>query len=633
MNEQITGLASLGRYEDNRIAHVADGEMIVPPLAISLATKRQIFRDMLNQGINPANYIVGSSMGINPTTGLPEFFLKKLVKAVVKPVKKIVKSKLFKKIAPLAGVIAAPFTGGLSAALIGGIGGLASGKGLKGGILGALGGFGASSALGAIKGAGGLGSALKGLGSKISSKFGGIKSLFGGKGGLGSLLGGGSGTGGITSLLGSSQNPLMTLAKSAISGDSNPLKTLALNRMGRSSNPLLRMVSDAYGQQVSDPNDPDAINREYDIYNQNLMKQFYDQQMKNAAALAVPAGALSYYSARKEADNPLQDVRDTIRPDLRMADVYGQGGFDLGFRGYYDGGPVRNLQDNPLLKLRRALPSFNRTAKFLNTPVEDVAKDLRSSLYDIYQITQSPEEIGAFAARAQKDFEETMAEAQELFNDGTQPIKQFIDRVRQGYMTEKEKEMAGYSEGGEVDDVVDNFLSQSKFGGNEISTFVKGNPRFTELLRSLILAPTLSDMLSPDEKTAMAEAYDRDLREANKLGLIQLASGYDYLPARKLYNNPFRQKGYAEGGEVLDMRFGGESIGPGTGTSDDIPAMLSDGEFVMTASANNGIGGYKITKEKDSLTLIPSGKPNRKKGAQNMMNLMKTFEKYNEGKA
>ncbi len=423
MNEQITGLASLGRYEDNRIAHVADGEMIIPPLAISLATKRQIFRDMLNQGINPANYIVGSSMGINPNSGLPEFFLKKLVKSVISPVKKVVKSKLFKKIAPYAGIIAAPFTGGLSAALIGGLGGLASGKGLKGGIMGALGGFGASSALGAIKGAGGLGSALKGLGSKISSKFGGIKSLLGGKGGFSSLLGGGTGTGGISSLLGSSQNPIMTLAKSAISGDSNPLKNLAFNKMKSSNNPLLRMVSNAYGQQVSDPNDPETIDRDYATYNENLMRQFYDQQMKNAAALAVPAGVLSYYSAKKEADNPLQDVRDTIRPDLRMADVYGQGGFDLGFRGY------------------------------------------------------------------------------------------------------------------------------------------------------------------------------------------------------------------SEGGEVLDMRFGGESIGPGTGTSDDIPAMLSDGEFVMTASANNGIGGYKITKEKDSLTLIPSGKPNRKKGAQNMMNLMKTFEKYNEGKA
>ncbi len=44
--------------------------------------------------------------------------------------------------------------------------------------------------------------------------------------------------------------------------------------------------------------------------------------------------------------------------------------------------------------------------------------------------------------------------------------------------------------------------------------------------------------------------------------------------------------GFAEGGEVMDMRNGGESVGPGTGTSDDIPAMLSDGEFVMTAKSN-----------------------------------------------
>ena len=46
----------------------------------------------------------------------------------------------------------------------------------------------------------------------------------------------------------------------------------------------------------------------------------------------------------------------------------------------------------------------------------------------------------------------------------------------------------------------------------------------------------------------------------------------------------------AEGG-VMDLRQGGESEGPGTGTSDDIPAMLSDGEFVMTAKAVRGAGG------------------------------------------
>jgi len=41
----------------------------------------------------------------------------------------------------------------------------------------------------------------------------------------------------------------------------------------------------------------------------------------------------------------------------------------------------------------------------------------------------------------------------------------------------------------------------------------------------------------------------------------------------------------------LDMRSGGESMGPGTGTSDDVPAMLSDGEFVVTAKAVENLGG------------------------------------------
>lgn len=39
------------------------------------------------------------------------------------------------------------------------------------------------------------------------------------------------------------------------------------------------------------------------------------------------------------------------------------------------------------------------------------------------------------------------------------------------------------------------------------------------------------------------------------------------------------------------MRYGGESMGPGTGTSDDVPAMLSDGEFVVTAKAVEQLGG------------------------------------------
>jgi hypothetical protein len=53
----------------------------------------------------------------------------------------------------------------------------------------------------------------------------------------------------------------------------------------------------------------------------------------------------------------------------------------------------------------------------------------------------------------------------------------------------------------------------------------------------------------------------------------------------------------------------GPILGPGTGTSDDIPAMLSDGEFVFTAKAVRNMGGGS-----------------RRKGAANMYKLMKMLE-------
>ena len=80
--------------------------------------------------------------------------------------------------------------------------------------------------------------------------------------------------------------------------------------------------------------------------------------------------------------------------------------------------------------------------------------------------------------------------------------------------------------------------------------------------------------------------------------------------------------------QELDMRMGGPSVGPGTETSDDIPAMLSDGEFVHTAKANKGLGGFKIEKNKNSITLFPAGKPDREQGFKNNDMMMKMFENY-----
>ena len=65
----------------------------------------------------------------------------------------------------------------------------------------------------------------------------------------------------------------------------------------------------------------------------------------------------------------------------------------------------------------------------------------------------------------------------------------------------------------------------------------------------------------------------------------------------------------ASGGEI-DARVGGHLKGPGTGTSDSIPAKLSDGEFVMTAKAVKGAGGGS-----------------RAAGAKRMYDMMHQFEK------
>ena len=46
-----------------------------------------------------------------------------------------------------------------------------------------------------------------------------------------------------------------------------------------------------------------------------------------------------------------------------------------------------------------------------------------------------------------------------------------------------------------------------------------------------------------------------------------------------------------QGIDTLNAKAGGEVNGPGTGTSDSVPARLSDGEFVVTAQAVRGAGG------------------------------------------
>lgn len=96
-------MASYGRFGDDRIVHVESGEIVVPRALIeqSPELKESIFSHLREQGVeDPERYVVGSSANsLNPETGLPEFFLSKIVKGVKKAVGSV--GKVLKKVAPV----------------------------------------------------------------------------------------------------------------------------------------------------------------------------------------------------------------------------------------------------------------------------------------------------------------------------------------------------------------------------------------------------------------------------------------------------------------------------------------------------------------------------------------------------
>ena len=85
---------------------------------------------------------------------------------------------------------------------------------------------------------------------------------------------------------------------------------------------------------------------------------------------------------------------------------------------------------------------------------------------------------------------------------------------------------------------------------------------------------------------------------------INMADGGEV--ARRVPDVSFSR--YAQGG-VANLMDGGAANGPGTGTSDSIPARLSDGEFVMTSDAVRGMGDGS-----------------RKDGVRKMYDLMNSLE-------
>jgi hypothetical protein len=123
----------------------------------------------------------------------------------------------------------------------------------------------------------------------------------------------------------------------------------------------------------------------------------------------------------------------------------------------------------------------------------------------------------------------------------------------------------------------------------------------------------LSSMKEEDEVTPIEGPPEPGSIMPLDLRMPDVAYATEYGSAAPTYRS------LAEGGETNFPRKVGQIDGPGTEKSDDIPAMLSDGEFVMTAQAVRGLGALNGANKDDKLE-------QRRKGAKMMYEMMDKFE-------
>jgi len=185
-------LASFGREGDTYIVHAAEGETVIPMevLQANPRMKNMIFKQMEDMGLEPERYVVGNELNsINPITGKPEFFLKKLFKGL---------KKIVKKVAPIVLPIVAPYLLPtmplfLSAGIGSFAGGLAAGQdpmdALKGAVI--------------AGGLAGIGSAAFGKGFGATGAESGLTTDY-------NIFGTPSGTGSPTLASSSANNPFLT---------------------------------------------------------------------------------------------------------------------------------------------------------------------------------------------------------------------------------------------------------------------------------------------------------------------------------------------------------------------------------------------------------------------------------------
>jgi hypothetical protein len=473
----------------------------------------------------------GGSGTINPVTGLPEFFLKKLFKKVTDVAKKIVKSPVGRIIATvgLATLLGPTAIGatlgkaGTAAVVSGGLTALGGGSLKEALMTGAMGYFGGGGTIGGF-------SPTQALGSFLPGAAGGALNV-----GLSTgLVGAGIGKlGGL-----STQDAL----KMGLTSGLSAAAMQGLESMRTGTPPAQDMTQAQTGIRADGPAGPAPFD--------GTARSMLSMQAQPSQSMAFGPSAAAPAAAAEP-----------------------QGFFSRMFAPAAAAAPTAALG---------AAPAATGAAGVLGTaaPGAAVAAAKASSLGLVPKIA-----LGLGVAGLAGGFK---------------------DKTKQDPVTEAEKER--YFENNRRAAERDKFIREGGYG-LETPVLTPFNPivatDYSAAMPMQQTAPTVVPTGITRSPGAIAQPYNL----AGMYG-VPLVYGQDNMLGGS--QGIMGVQGLAKGGSPMPTNFPrktGPISGPGTGTSDDIPAMLSDGEFVFTAKAVRN-----------------AGKGSRRKGAARMYKLMKMLE-------
>lgn len=520
-------LAEYGRYEDEYMVHAAEGETVIPAQVLDLnpRLKAKLYREMREMGLEPERYVVGNELNsINPVTGQPEFFLKKIFKSIKKAVKKVV--KVFKKVAP----VVLPF---VLNAVFPGMGTVLSG------------------ALGS-----GLGTAIQGGNLKDvlkSAAIGGAAGYIGGK---------------------------ITGAETAMGDD--PFKFQ--NPFGGAEQAATSATSDVVAQNVGATPATTPPSGALPPGGTTPVEGGFMSPQGGGGALSQSANAGAAASTA-----PV--TTDTVTGGF----VSPQGGGGA-LSQAANAGSVSTMGGDVAANLAQPAQVGTQMADFAPPPAAPTTTEQALNMYDVGSGTG----FGGSGTTGinTTGFFESVGRG---FSDLTQGnFNQFLDNMRQAFMPENF--------------TADNLRSQfaDRFGQEALQN---SGINFGELASQLAAesGPGLIRTYAPAAigiTGLMGAAGGFETPEMEPLyDPYGGATGMSLLEQNRAMYAPGVFRYAAGGGDVSFPRMNGAIYGPGTETSDDIPAMLSDGEFVMTARAVRG-----------------AGDGDRERGMQRMYDIMRRFE-------